>query len=93
MGDIGTADNQGIQAILFDFFKRFVIFINMRLCFRTSFQTRYGKRMDMELNDLITGAHQSKKLSFCRLQCGIGHHIEQADMHFPAILMTGAIRR
>jgi hypothetical protein len=90
MSDIGAADDKRIQAIPFDFLKGSHIYQRGQV---SSFQARYGKRMDVELNDLITRSHQSKKLSFCRFQCGIGHHIEQTDMHFPDVLLTGAIWR
>ena len=65
----------------------------MCLCLGTAFQAVYREGVYMKLGNLVACANQPEKLSFGCLQCCIGHHIEQADMHFPNILMTCALRR
>ena len=49
--------------------------------------------MDVELRDRVGLADQTEELAFGRLQRGVRHHVQEADMEFADLLVRSAVGR
>ncbi len=63
----------------------------MRFCIFATVQFRNGKRINIELGDLVAVAYQVDELLLGSGQGGVRHHVQKADMQFTDVLLLGAI--
>ncbi len=91
--DVDAGHDQRVEPLRADLLEALVVAIDVRARGRRTRQRVERERVDEKLRDRVALADQAQKLALGRLERGVRHHVEQADVQLADILPERGARR
>ena len=90
---VGAGDDERVQPLFLDALEGLVVLRHVGLRLGAARELLERKRMHVELRDLVRLAHEPEELAFGGRERGIGHHVQQSDVHLADVLLERDVAR